>query len=342
VTPAGSPPRPRAFSERQFHARLRSGARATSGIPLPIGDDAAAIRVTTGKVALLTTDALVEGTHFLADSRPADVGRAAVGVSLSDVAAKGGRPIALLLDLLLPPETPSGWADSVVAGARAEIRQWGGELVGGDTKPSATRSVVGTVLAEGDPRHLAPRSGARPGDVLLTTGTVGRGGVLAAALRRGRPGARLMRQLLHVEPRLFEGRVLSRYAHAMLDTSDGLAESARLISDASGVRVEVEFDRLRMAPGLRAVRAGAARDAALFYGGDYELLAAVPFAKVGAAVLAVRKVGGLASVVGEVRRGRGAYLRRAGKLERMPEAGWRPFEAALARAAPSQPRGRLK
>ncbi|MCI4337579.1 MAG: hypothetical protein L3K17_10435, partial [Thermoplasmata archaeon] len=81
---------------------------------------------------------------------------------------------------------------------------------------------------------------------------------------------------------------------------------------------------------------------ALFYGGDYELLAAVPATQVAAAVLAVRKVGGLASVIGQVRRGRGAYLRRGGEFQRMPEAGWRPFETALARAAPSQPPGRLK
>jgi thiamine-monophosphate kinase len=339
VTRADPRARPAVFSERRFHARLRSRAHPTADIPLPIGDDAAALRISPGSVALLTTDALVEGTHFLTASPAADVGRAAVGVSLSDVAAKGGRPIAALLDLLLPPETPSRWADDVAAGARAEIRRWGGELVGGDTKPSATRSVVGTVLAEGDARHLAPRSGARSGDVLLTTGTVGRGGVLAAALDRGRPTRRLLGQLLRVEPRLFEGRVLARYAHAMLDTSDGLGESARLLSEASRVRLEVDFDRLPMARGLRAIRSDAARDSALFYGGDYELLAAVPAARVAAALRAVRRVGGLVSVVGGVRRGRGAYLRRGGELQPMPEAGWRPFETALARAGPSQPPG---
>ncbi|MCI4322234.1 MAG: thiamine-phosphate kinase [Thermoplasmata archaeon] len=327
------------FSERGFHARLRAAGRPSAEIPLPIGDDAAAVRISAGKVALLTTDALVEGTHFLSDSAPADVGRSAVGVSLSDVAAKGGRPIALLLDLLLPPQTPPSWADAVAAGARAEIRQWGGELVGGDTKPSATRSVVGTVLAEGDPRHLVPRSGARAGDVLVTTGTVGRGGILAAALHRGRPTPSLRRQLLRVEPRLFEGRVLVRFAHAMLDTSDGLGESARLLSEASRVRIEVDFDRLPLAPGLRAIPAGAARDSAVFYGGDYELLAAVPAARVAAAIRAVRRVGGLVSVVGEVKRGKGAYLRRNRELRPMPGAGWRPFETALARVGPSQPLG---
>ncbi|MCI4328527.1 MAG: AIR synthase related protein, partial [Thermoplasmata archaeon] len=80
---------------------VRQGRRSTD-VPLPLGDDAAAVRLRPGRVALLTTDALVEGTHFLAASPPRDVGSAAAAVSLSDVAAKGGRPVALLLDLLLP------------------------------------------------------------------------------------------------------------------------------------------------------------------------------------------------------------------------------------------------
>ena len=339
MTRRRSQPGRRGFSERRFHDWLRAGVRPTPRIPLPVGDDVAAVRWEGRGVALLTTDALVEGTHFLSRSSPREIGRATVDASLSDVASKGGRPVALLLDLLLPPRTPSSWAQAVVGGAREEVRFWGGELVGGDTKPSGTRAVVGTILAEGDADHLVPRSGARPGDVLLTTGTVGRGGAAAAALARGPARRGTLRSLLRVEPRLFEGRVLARYAHAMLDTSDGLAEAARLLSRESGVRVEVERDALPVDPAAGRVPAGPDREAALFFGGDYELLAAVPAGRVGAALRAVRRVGGVACAIGTVREGRGASLVREGGSVPMPRAGWQPFEWALRRAGASQPPG---
>ena len=324
-----TPGRLGAFSERRFHAWLRQDARPSRGIPLELGDDVAAIRLGGSSVALLTTDALVEGTHFLPGSPAREIGRAAVDASLSDVASKGGRPVALLIDLLLPPSTAPQWARDVVGGAREEIRTWGGELVGGDTKPSATRTVVGTVLAEGDGRHLAPRSGARPGDVLLTTGVVGRGGAAARALAARGPTGSTLRGLLRIEPRLFEGRVLARYAHAMVDTSDGLAEAARLLADASGVRLEFDLGRLPFHPAVAALRRPSERESAAFYGGDYELLAAVPARSAAAAVRAVRRVGGTATSIGTVRRGRGAFLLGRGTSRPMPAAGWNPFESVL-------------
>ncbi|MCI4325327.1 MAG: thiamine-phosphate kinase [Thermoplasmata archaeon] len=330
---------PSAFSERRFHAWLSRDARRSSQIPLPLGDDAAAVRLRSGRLGLLTTDALVEGTHFLAASPPAAVGRAAAAVSLSDIAAKGGRPVALLLDLLLPPRTPVGWARSVTAGARAEVRRWGGELVGGDTKPSGTRAVVGTILAEADPGRLAPRGAGRPGDRLILTGSAGRGGAAARALEQDGPTPAVLRGLLHVEPRLFEGATLVRYAHAMLDTSDGLGEAARLLAQASGVRAELDLEKVPGHPSLRAVPAGPERERALFFGGDYELLAAVPPGRVGPALAAVTAVGGRAQEIGGLRRGSGAWLRRRGIPTPLPTGGWDPFGWALTHVEPSQSPG---
>jgi len=252
-------------------------------------------------------------------------------VSLSDVASKGGRPRALLIDLLLPPETEPRWAREVATGARREIRRWGGDLVGGDTKPSGSRAVVGTILAEADARRLAPRSGAKPGDVLVVTGTVGRGGAAASRLEKGPPTAAALRALLDVEPRLAEGRALIAFARAMLDTSDGAAESARLLAQASRVRVELDRDRLPADPALARIRPDSRRESALFYGGDYELLAAVPPSRADAAIRAVTRVGGTATVVGRVTAGRGAFLRRGTDLVPMPPAGWDPFVWARGR-----------
>ncbi len=316
------------IDERSFHAWLSRTLPAGRGGLLPLGDDAAAVRGPRGAAAVLTTDALVEGTHFLADSPPERIGRAAAAVSASDAAAKGAAPAALLIALLLPPGSPRAWAEAVTRGAERGARDAGAELVGGDTKPAPIRAVVSSLLAWAPPRRLAPRTGARPGDLLVTTGTVGRGG--AAAYRLARAGAGTARRaalgaMLDVRPRVREGRRLAGRARAMLDTSDGIADAARLLAAASRVAVVVEREALPVDPAAAALP-GAAREAALVFGGDYELLAAVPAASLDAATRAVRAAGGRLTRIGRVERGAGAWLETAGTDRRpMPPGGWRPF-----------------
>jgi thiamine-monophosphate kinase len=315
------------FSERGFHAWLSRTVGPSPHSVLPIGDDTSATPIGAGRVALLTTDALTEGTHFEAASRPRDIGRAAACASLSDIAAKGGRPVALLLDLLLPAATPERWARAVVEGASQAVRSHGAALVGGDTKPAARRAVVGTMLGIGRVDRLAPRSGARVGDVLVVTGEVGRGGWAGRRVRAGlRPNATDLRAMLDIRPRCREGPVLARWAHAMLDSSDGLAESARLLAVASGVEVTVDGARLPLVPGLRKMPPGPSMLAAAFYGGDYELVAAIPRNRFEAAQRAVARQGCPLTVVGTVGRGHGAWLLEGDRRRPMPSGGWQPFE----------------
>lgn len=322
-----------AIDERRFHRWLASKLPAGRSGLLPLGDDAAAIRPPVGKVAVLSIDSLVEGTHFLPGAPPAKVGAAAAGVSLSDLAAKGAEPAALLLALVLPPGTPESWAEAVTRGAEGVARQFGMQLVGGDTKPGPVRTVVSSVLGWGRADSLAPRSAARAGDLLATTGYVGRGGVAAARLSRTKsPDRRALSAMLEVEPRVAEGTALVRWAHAMLDTSDGLAEASRLLAEASGVRVEVDEDRLPFAPSLRRLGVSPSERRRLaFYGGDYELLLAIPTPKFPAAERAVRVNGGHLHAVGRIRRGHGAWLNVRGQWRPMPPAGWQPFARRSAR-----------
>jgi thiamine-monophosphate kinase len=320
--------------EREFHEWLARVLPAGTHGLLPLGDDAAALRPPPGRVAVLTTDSLVEGTHFRPDSPPEWVGRAAAAVSLSDAAAKGSQPAGLLLALLLPVGTPRRWARAVALGADRMGRRFGAPLVGGDTKPSPTRAVVSTVVAWGRAGRLASRAGARPGDVVVTTGTVGRGGLAAHRWQTaGRSPARrrrALRELLDVRPRVREGIALARWAHAMIDTSDGIADATRLLATASGVRVVIVEGRLPVAPGLRTL-SSLARARALVFGGDYELLAALPPSRLPAARAGVRRVGGRLTDIGCVERGSGSWVQpphSAGSVPRvpMPEGGWRPFE----------------
>ncbi|HYA10819.1 MAG TPA: thiamine-phosphate kinase [Thermoplasmata archaeon] len=315
-----------AMEERAFHAWLAAALPSGSEGRLPLGDDAAAVRLPRGTVAVVSTDALVEGLHFRRASPPRLVGRAASATSLSDVAAKGAVPLAVFLAVIVPRGSPRAWAEQLVLGAEAEAARFGAHVLGGDTKPGPTRSVVSTVVGAARADRLVGRTGARPGDVLVTTGVVGRGGAAALALHEaGAAGERAVAGLLRVRPRVREGPVLARYASAMLDTSDGLAESARLLANASEVRLVVDERRLPLATALRKVAPASRRRSAAFYGGDYELLASVPPARVGPAARAVRAAGGRLTRVGAVERGRGAFLLTARGTETMPEAGWRPF-----------------
>jgi thiamine-monophosphate kinase len=319
--------RERAIREREFHAWLaRTLPSGRTGL-LPLGDDAAALRPPPGSVAVLSTDALVEGSHFLHDSPAALVGRAATAVSLSDLGAKGAAPSGVLLAILVPPRTPQWWAENVVRGADAMAAAFGARVIGGDTKPGPTRTVVSAAIGWGRPDRLAPRTGARPGDVLVTTGTVGRGGLAFDRLRRGHgTRAELLRAMLDVRPRVREGATLARWAHAMLDTSDGLSESCRLMADASGVRVLVVERRLPLERALATARLSpGARRAVAFFGGDYELLAAIPRHRVAAAARAVEKANGRLTEIGSVVPGRGAVLSTGTREIAMPAGGWDPF-----------------
>jgi thiamine-monophosphate kinase len=339
MTASRTRPSTGAIDERDFHAWLGRRLTGPARGLLPLGDDAAALRVPRGRVAVVSTDSLIEGTHFLPDSPPARVGAAAANVSLSDVAAKGAQPAALLLALIIPPGTPRRWAEELVRGADRAGALAGAPLVGGDTKPGPTRTVVSTVLGWGRADRLSPRGAARPGDLLVTTGTVGRGGLAARKLGRVRTHSRARRKalvdLLEIHPRVREGLALGPFTHALMDTSDGLADSSSILAKASRCRVTVEESRLPLAPGLRAAaRTPAERRSIAFFGGDYELLGTIPPALALPARGAVRRVGGRLTVIGRVERGSGAWLEVDGRSRPMPAGGWRPFGRP-------RPRGRL-
>jgi thiamine-monophosphate kinase len=325
----GASPRVRSppIDERAFHAWLTEHLPAGRTGRLPLGDDAADLTPQRGSVGLATTDTLVEGTHFLRDSPPGAIGAAATNVSLSDLASKGAQPAGVLLAIVLPPGTPAKWPQRLVAGAEAAAAREGAHVIGGDTKPGPVRTVVSTAIGWARPDRLPPRSGARAGDLLLVTGTVGRGGGAAEEFRRRGPAPDVLARLLEGHPRVAAGRALAAYAHAMLDTSDGIADAAQLLAAASRVRIVLDEPSLPLAPGLRRLPEPRRR-AATFFGGDYELLAAVPSRRVLAARRAVVATGTPIAVVGRVERGRGAVLATTAGQISMPEGGWRPFRTS--------------
>ena len=201
---------------------------------------------------VVTQDALVEGVHFRFDLLSwRDLGARAVAVNVSDLAASGAGPLALLVSLGLPSETALEDVLELYAG----LNERGVPVRGGDT--TRADRVVLSVTALGRAERVPGRAGARPGDVVVVTGPLGTAG---AAFRAGR--------LPPVPDRVDEGKRLAAVATAMLDLSDGLARDAGHIAQRSGVRVAIELECVPLTPGAELDDVG--------FGEDYELFAATP------------------------------------------------------------------
>jgi thiamine-monophosphate kinase len=201
---------------------------------------------------VVTQDALVEGVHFRFDLVSwRDLGFRAAAVNLSDLAACGAEPAALLVTIGLPGETEVDDVLELYAG----LNEPGVPVRGGDT--TRAPSVFLSVTALGRAERVPGRAGARPGDLLVVTGPLGAAGAAFRAGRLDRPPLRLE-----------EGRKLARVASAMLDISDGLAADAAHLAARSGCRIAIELEEVPLAEGALAGDLG--------FGEDYELLAATP------------------------------------------------------------------
>jgi len=217
------------------------------GLARRIENDAAQL----GDGLVVTQDALVEGVHFRFDLVSwRDLGFRAAAVNLSDLAASGAEPEALVVTLAVPIETDLDDVLELYAG----LNEPGVPIVGGDT--TRAELVALSVTALGRSERVPGRGGARPGDLLVVTGPLGAAGV---AFRNGR--------LARPPLRLSEGRQLALTAHALLDVSDGLAVDAGHIAARSGVRCVIDLEHVPLAEGADIEDLG--------FGEDYELLAAV-------------------------------------------------------------------
>jgi thiamine-monophosphate kinase len=258
------------------------------GAPRPpvttgIGDDCAVVGY-GGRNLLLTQDALVEGVHFVpltVPSRLADprsVGWRLGAASISDIAAMGGRPIAATVALAVPGEWQVAWLDAVYDGLLAVCGQFGTAVCGGDVVRSDGPAMLSlSLLGEVDGGPPVSRAGARPGDVVCVTGTLGdsRAALMLADRPAGAVPARLDERHLYPMPRVEEGERLRRLeATSMMDLSDGLARDAARLAEASGVGIEITWGALPVSDDAVEALGGrdAARECALLGGEDFELL----------------------------------------------------------------------
>ena len=245
-----------------------------------IGDDCAIIPQSSGLDTLVSTDMLVEGTHFLMDDiSPYRLGWKSAAVNISDIAAMGGKPTATFLSLALPKGLSLEWMEEFVEGYRVISERFGCPLLGGDTTSSNDRLCINvTVLGVAPSGCVHRRSDARPGDLICVTGTLGDSGgglqVILKGVERGPAEQALVKRHYEPMPRVDEGMAL-KSAHAMMDISDGIGSDLRHILKASGVGAEIDTAALPLSAELREVCAQHGWDAiSLATGGgeDYELL----------------------------------------------------------------------
>ncbi|HNZ04904.1 MAG TPA: thiamine-phosphate kinase [Methanothrix soehngenii] len=265
-----------------------------------------------------STDMLHQKTDFPDIMNPWQMGWMAVAVNLSDIAAMGAEPAGVLIAAGLPPEADQYFIDELFSGFGDCAALYGTRILGGDTDSHLELTITGTSLGFVEKELILRRRGARAGDLLCTTGSLGAAGGGLWAWQNGAK-SELITSLLEPEPRLKEGRALAKSGSvtAMMDNSDGLALSLTDLSEVSGVGFLVYQDKLPLAPGLvEMVGQENAIDMALSAGGDYELV----FTLRSSGLEAARRACDL-TVIGEVVE-EGIWMERAGKRRQIERLGY--------------------
>lgn len=320
----------RVKNEEALVAQIEKTFRSASAksIVLPMGDDAALWAPTAGKEAILTCDWFLEGTHFLRGKHPADaVGWKSLARAVSDVAAMGGEQRCFLLSLALPPSLTGKWLDEFLCGLRSASRALGCYLAGGDTTRRDEVLISITVIGEVRRGGAIPRCGARPGDLLFVSGTLGEADLGLRELLRGRGAVKsasgALRKHLYPRPRMELGQWLgkNRMATAMMDISDGLSTDLPRLCAASRVGAKIDVSAL---PRTSLTEIADARTLALHGGDDYELLFTVTAEK------AKRLPGSFQGLrltrIGEMTRDKKILVRIDGsKTVPLAPRGWDPF-----------------
>src|SRR5499427_10277711 len=284
-------------------------------------DDAAVIAPPAGCDLVLKTDGIVGGVHFFPDDPPQMVAKKALRVNLSDLAAKGAKPLGFLLTLALPEEVGDAWLAPFARGLGADAQAFGCPLLGGDTDRTGGPITISIAVIGAVPQgRMVRRAGAQAGERVVVTGTIG-DAVLGLRLRRDTPAARrwgltpeqrkhLEARYLVPEPRIAIAEILRAHASAAMDVSDGLAGDLAKLCRASAVNAEIEVARVPLSTGARAALAKepALIETIITGGDDYEVLACVPADKIetlrqlaSAAGVPISEIGAVAAGEGEAR-----------------------------------------
>ena len=308
------------MAERDFIAQ-RLAPLATSAAARGLADDAAVWTPPLGRDLVFTHDVLACGVHYVPGDPPSDIAWKLLAVNLSDLAAMGAAPCGVLLGLGLSAAEDDDWRAAFSAGLGRALVHFGVALWGGDTVTGLAAAVLGlTAVGSVEPETALSRSGAKVGDDLWVSGSIGDAGLgLAIALGHAPQDAGLLKRFRRPEPRLVLGRALIGTASAAMDVSDGLLIDADRLAQASGVALAIDLGAVPVSDAAAARCPTLAERIALTTAGDdYELLFTAP-PGVDVAALSGRTP---VTRIGAVTAGRGVRLANQGVDVTPARLGW--------------------
>ncbi len=308
------------MAERDFIAQ-RLAPLATSAAARGLADDAAVWTPPLGRDLVFTHDVLACGVHYVPGDPPSDIAWKLLAVNLSDLAAMGAAPCGVLLGLGLSAAEDDDWRAAFSAGLGRALVHFGVALWGGDTVTGLAAAVLGlTAVGSVEPETALSRSGAKVGDDLWVSGSIGDAGLgLAIALGHAPHDAALLKRFRRPEPRLALGRALIGTASAAMDVSDGLLIDADRLAQASGVALAIDLGAVPVSDAAAARCPTLAERIALTTAGDdYELLFTAP-PGVDVAALSGRTP---VTRIGAVTAGRGVRLANQGVDVTPARLGW--------------------
>ncbi|KXV35077.1 thiamine-monophosphate kinase [Gluconobacter thailandicus] len=295
---------------------------------LDLRDDCALISCPLGQELAISTDTMVENVHFLPDDPPETLGRKLLRCNLSDIAAMGAAPYAYTLNVTIPrgPRHNDTWFSAFVAGLSEDHAQYGVTLLGGDTTSTSGPLVLSaTVFGRLIKGTALRRNGAKPGDSLWVTGTIGDAalGLLALQGKISDPSGFLADRYRLPQPRT--GLALNGIVHAAMDISDGLIQDCQHIAEESEVAIDLQAEAVPASPAAKTL-GPAWLEQRLTGGDDYELLLACPPGHEHSLARICREAGVPVTRIGSVRSGRGVRaLNRDGQVIQFLKGGWQHF-----------------
>ena len=322
------------IGEHKLIEIARGICRRGPHVRVGIGDDAAVIDLNRWRCLVVTTDLLVARTHFPPGTTSRQMGHKAVVANLSDLAAMGAKPLALVFSTGLPRGLEKGFVEDLIRSMDVVARKYGAYVVGGDLGEADDIVIAGAAFGFVDRRKILTRAGAKPGDLIGITGQLGAASAGLEILMEKIPCAgyeRLVKAQLEPRARVGEGMLLARIDQvtSATDITDSLAANLWQLERESEVKLTVDHTKIPAHPLVEefAVRRGRDVDDFVLYGGeDFELLFTVRPQGWERVRRALKCVGARAVQIGRVAKGRGVFIQRDGKTRPLPDRGYEHFK----------------
>jgi thiamine-monophosphate kinase len=296
-----------------------------------IGDDCAAIDIGNDYL-LVTTDMIYKKTHIVPQMTPYQMGWFLVAINLSDIAAKGGTPLGLVLSFGFPKKTSASFLTELCMGADACAGTYTTTVVGGDIKEMNEITLCGTAFGIVKKNELMSRFGTKPGDVVAVTGRLGKAGAGYYAIKHHSSQKKLFKVFLEPTPQIKAGKLLAKqhFVTSSMDISDGLSASLYQLQELNNVGFEIQQDFLPLASELKFIMKKKypidPYSLALHFGGDYELLVTMPAESIGRAQKILKLNGIDLTTIGIVTKKKNIILLKNNKKNILKNKGYEHFK----------------